>query len=62
MFREEWRLDSTYEDNANSVTLQIASDDGEIEITVYDLPRHVTAKLHALADGQTTKHERVEAA
>jgi hypothetical protein len=56
------RLDHVYEENANSVTLEITGDDGEIELTIFDLPRHVTEKLAVLADNFTTHTKRDEAA
>jgi len=55
------RLSHTYKQNANSVTLEFMSDDGTVEVTIYDLPCRVTDKFEALADATTTR-SRVEVA
>jgi hypothetical protein len=56
------RLATTYVENANSVTLEIESEDGNVEFTIYDLPSSVTDKLHALRDQYTQYIVRDEAA
>ena len=47
------RLDTTYVDNANQVTLDIESDEQEIKITLFDLPKEITDKLNVFRDERT---------
>lgn len=51
------RLDRTYVQNANSVSLEIETDEDKIDITLFDLPAEVTDKLAALRDADTQDHK-----
>jgi len=47
------RFASTYESNDNSVMLEIETEEGDVEITIYGLPMRVTDRLMVLSDKNT---------
>jgi hypothetical protein len=55
------RLSGTFASNSNSVTLSIQNNQGETEITLYDLPYEVTEKFAAFRDVYTIDYDRVAA-
>ena len=58
---ENVRISHTYSQNANSVCLEIHSEDGVMEITMFDLPQEVTDKLKVLHDDDTSDFNDVDA-
>lgn len=47
------RLDSTFRENSNSVTLEVMTDRGRCELTFYDLPPSITEKFEVFRDEYT---------
>ena len=52
------RVATTFVDNANSVTLEIESDDGDVSLTLFDLPTKFTEAMKSLRDEWTRDHYR----
>lgn len=51
------RLQTTYKDNCNSVSLEFEAEDGTFILTIYDLPDEVTDKLETLRDDNTEDYD-----
>jgi len=61
---KSFRVDKHFADNGNSITLQVLSDEGRFDFTLYGLPDEVTTRLvESFADEKTYYPEgRVEEA